>query len=480
MRLLSLGLLCCSTCWLMGQAPQPSAPSVTDLVNQLGSSSFRARETATKQLLEQGEQAVAPLTAALKHRDYEIRRRAEEILGQLTRQLDSALQTKPKLVKLDYKAQAINNVLADFKAKTGIPVKMEWPAGADQTRLVTVHTAELTPWEAFDALLEQAGLKEVFREEVTTEKTSPYAGYGYTPPLSPSSVPVWVTEGKATKLSGDRSSAVRVMVLPPTFSGHRIIRGSGQLKLALDVTPLASLGWNEVTSVQLSRAEEESGRPVTLSHRPASENINDTSEDDLRGRFFGGRVAFFRNYNYGYDSTPSQANTRLTSVMLRTNDRTMKKLRLFEGKVIGQVMLTNQVLGTVADMTKTNEKTIQAGTSTTISVVGYNKRPNGSVAVKIRQEMPSQWQMNQFGGMMRSYNPPDGNQFKYFDAEGKPVPQPYNMGSSASDDGMRYWTEVEWIFDKKTTNGPPVKLVVMGNKPKTLEIPFRLTDVILP
>jgi hypothetical protein len=39
---------------------------------------------------------------------------------------------------------------------------------------------------------------------------------------------------------------------------------------------------------------------------------------------------------------------------------------------------------------------------------------------------------------------------------------------------------VELVFAKRSDVGPPATLTVVGNKPATVEVPFRMTNVALP
>src|SRR5947209_19881194 len=89
----SLLLVCFAAGLLAALAVAPSSradpaegkPDVRDLMAQLGSEGFEARETATRRLMER-EDAAAALREALRSRDPEVARRAREILDALARQ----------------------------------------------------------------------------------------------------------------------------------------------------------------------------------------------------------------------------------------------------------------------------------------------------------------------------------------------------------------------------------------------------------
>ena len=51
------------------------------------------------------------------------------------------------------------------------------------------------------------------------------------------------------------------------------------------------------------------------------------------------------------------------------------------------------------------------------------------------------------------------------------------QSSSTTDDGIRQTAEVELVFAKRPEVGPPTTLTVIGSKPATVEVPFRMTNV---
>jgi hypothetical protein len=67
-----------------GDEPTPAEQAIGQLVAQLGDTSFAVREAATKRLMER-EDAIPALRRALKSRDSEVARRAQEILDALDR-----------------------------------------------------------------------------------------------------------------------------------------------------------------------------------------------------------------------------------------------------------------------------------------------------------------------------------------------------------------------------------------------------------
>jgi hypothetical protein len=71
-------------------------------------------------------------------------------------------------------------------------------------------------------------------------------------------------------------------------------------------------------------------------------------------------------------------------------------------------------------------------------------------------------------------------QMKFFDAQGKAIPTPGAISSSSMDNGVRQTSEFDLVFPKSTTVAAPIRLTVMGNKPVTVDLPFRFKNVVLP
>jgi len=477
------------------------------LVARLGADSFADREAASRELLKLGPAALDTLTAAAAvHPDPETRRRAADLAEQLRRSADAVTLLAPKTAKLDYDRVPLGAALADLRTRTGVPLTLDQNGVADPLRPVTVKTGELPAWEAVEAFCRAAGLREVFRETLPAGPEDPvtvrrgrrvaYSIPGQAPAPTAGQVPVVLADGKVAPLPGDRSTAVRVLALPAAFPGNRVIRGSGQMVLNLDVTPLPGLKWDDVATVRVQRAEDETGRPVTASHRPESRSQGFAGYEEViflggmqaQAVFMGGDFS-----TYPVLTGPPQPNPRVVPVTLRTDDRSVRSLRRFEGVVVGEITLTDQVLATISNLPRAAGATAFGPYETRYTLVDYRQSPDGQVRVKLRSEGPNPWTLQRLGrrgglgfnnGMLLedlSGMPGMGRaQFKFADAAGRPIPQPMMHGLPPTDDGIRQTSEVELVFARRAEVGPPVTLTVVGNKPATVEVPFRMTNVVLP
>ena len=480
-------------------------PSVEALVEKLGDPAFRAREDAGRQLLARGPVALPALERATTHPDNEVRARAADLADRLRRLDESARLVAPKTVRLDVVNVPLGTALADLKAKTGIPLALDPLRVADSLRPVTVRTGDVPAWEAVEAFCRAAGLREVFREDLAgpagrgTEmemlgQRRAYIAPTPQPAVTAGQVPVVLADGKPDRLPGDRATAVRVLALPPTFPGTRLIRGAGQVVLNLDVTPLPGLRWDDVTAVRVTKAEDETGRPVFTAHRTDGRSGGAQYEEVVFwGGVGAGQVVFLNGGDFAYGGAPSanRPNPRVVPVTLKTDDRAITTLKVFEGVVVGEVTIPNQPLATVDDLPRGSGMVVRGANDVNLSVASYDRQPDGQIAVKVRIDGPNPWAAQRLGrraglvingGMMWEGGVQSGatGRFQFADAAGGPIPTPPARLTSSSDDGVRQTAEYVFTFPRSLKDRPPARLVLVGDKAAAVEVPFRLTDVRLP
>ena len=168
-------------------------------------------------------------------------------------------------MKLEYKDLPLGTAVNDLRARTGLPLVLDATRVANPLRKVTCETADLPIWEALEAFCQAASLRELFVNDLEVPKPSGRRRGEFVPPPDPraDSVAIVLMDGTPDRLSGDRSTAVRVLALPPSFPGHKVTLGAGDCTLCLDVTPAAGLKWQEVISVKVSRVIDSSNRAGT-------------------------------------------------------------------------------------------------------------------------------------------------------------------------------------------------------------------------
>ena len=250
-------------------APTPPASSVSALITQLGSEQFAEREAASRALEKIGAAALPALQAAARSENPEVRSRAAQIIGKMRRATDSTSRIAARNVKLDYRDIPLGTAINDLRARTGLHLVLDGNRVSNPLRKVTCVTDEVPVWEAVELFCRAAELRELFAAELDVPKSANRRRGEFVPPPDPraDSVAVVLMDGKPERLPGERSTAVRVMALPPTFPGHKVSLGSGEYSFCLDVTPAPGLNWQEVVGIKVSRVVDSSGRLARAASR---------------------------------------------------------------------------------------------------------------------------------------------------------------------------------------------------------------------
>lgn len=481
------------TVGLAGESDTPAPPTpptavqiqIQALVDQLGSERFADREAAAAALEKMGPAVSEALqVAAIRHENPEVRERAAKLLIKLKRGVESTSRLVAKRVKLDYKNIPLGTAVNDLKARTGLPLVLDATRVANPLRPVTCETAELPVWEALEAFCVAANLRESFALELDVPRnTGPRRGY-VPPPQIPSAdaVPIVLIDGKPDRLPGDRSTAVRVLAMPPGFAGHKTHLGSGDVALCLDVTPVPGLGWQDISGVKISRLIDGAGRVGG-----AGIDKHPLPNFDPNGMVVFARPGVVMRFDMNGNAIPPEAiaNPRVVTVPLKLATTTARSIKRLEGAVYGEVQIPNQHLITVTDPKKNTSVWYSGPGELRCSVLEIKEatRPGEMSIMRVQLEFPSPWAVN---ARKRGFNPgwPEaprsgqGNTVQAFDAAGKPFPAANNGFTDMSDDGNLTMQTLQFSFRKEA--GLPAKLVVIGPKTVMVEVPFVLENVILP
>jgi hypothetical protein len=464
--------------------PVPTSTGISALIEQLGSDRYSDREAAAVALEKLGPAAIEALKTATNSEIPEIRERAAALLTKLKRLSDSSTRLAAKRVKLDYTDMPLGTAVNDLRARTGLNITLDPDRVANPLRKITCRTAELPVWQALEEFCTAAGLREAFRIDLDVPKsTAPRRGY-VPPPQPPGAdgVPIVLLDGVPVHLPGDRSTALRVLALPAGFPGHKTTLGTGEVTLAFDVTPAPGLGWQDVTGVKIGKVIDSSGRSGGAG---AEKNITPTSDPSGMVVFARPGVAMRFDINGNTIPPDSLSNPRVVTVPLKLGTSSAVSLRRLEGSIFGEIQVPNQPLITVENV-KQNTGTRFTGPGDvkfTVLEVKDPPGPGGLGMVKVTMESPSLWAVN---ARRRGWNPgwPEsprmgqGNRVEAFDAAGKPMTLSTSSFSDISDDGLVSIQTYTMTF--RAGQGTPTKLVVVGPKLMTVEVPFVMENVPLP
>ena len=126
------------------------------LVEGLGSSRYRERESAEAALTRLGREALSSLRAAVGAKDPEVRIRAAAILGRI----EGTLLVEPTSIAFDFRRATVAEAIRTINDRSGLDLRLQPDAGGggDEPSL-TLRTARPLPfWEGLDALCEAGGL----------------------------------------------------------------------------------------------------------------------------------------------------------------------------------------------------------------------------------------------------------------------------------------------------------------------------------
>ncbi len=469
-------------------AAVPPTPAIQTLIDQLGSDSFADREAASARLEKIGPPATEALRLATRSENPEIRDRAVSILARIQRVVDSNERLTAKRLALSYKNIPIGTAVNDLRLQTGLNLMLDPNRISNPLRLVTCETKELPVWEALEAFCIAAGLREVFATELDVPKQL-VTRRGYVPPPqipNADTIPVLLIDGKPDRLPGDRSTAVRILVLPPSFPGHKVTLGTGDVNLCLDVTPSPGIAWQDITGVKVTRVIDSAGR---FGGSGTEKNPPPTISEP-NGMVVFARPGVAMRLDATGNSVPPETlpNPRVFGLPLKVSTANATSLKRLEGVLFAEVHALNQQLITVTDP-KRNTNVVMSGPGELRSTILEVKEATGPGAlglIRVQLEYPSPWLINarRRGG---AWNPgwpepprtnTQANRVEFFDTAGKPFPVTSTGYTEMSDDGMVVIQIVQFNFSRES--GLPAKLVVVGPKSVLVQIPFALDNVPLP
>jgi hypothetical protein len=281
-------------------------------------------------------------------------------------------------------------------------------------------------------------------------------------------------DGKPSALPGSRSRAVRVLALPPSFSGHRVTLGNGEVEFCLDVTPQPGLNWQDAPAVRVTRLIDDEGRTGGAgSPAPRSDPLVPIGN--------GPRLA-----PLDCSACPPRPvqfpNPRVVRVPLRVATPSAKSLRVLEGCVIGEVLVPGQTLATITNPSASIDQPATGPNGLRVVVLGI-ETVGERVQVKVRSTVPSPWlaRLRQNNGAMWPEPPrAEGmtNQWKAFDAADRPIPSSTSDLLDVRDDGETLTTVYQVNYPRD--RGGPTRLCVVGPRTVVVEVPFRMENIPLP
>ncbi|HEY1861374.1 MAG TPA: hypothetical protein VGG61_13525, partial [Gemmataceae bacterium] len=487
---LGLSLTCADEAKPAPAKPDPAA--LAKLVAQLGGERFEDREAACEALDAFGPLALDALRKALISSDPEIHRRVLDLVERIEKRVESAELTQPKLVRLVYNDMPIAQAVQDIARKTGFMIQLDGDQTKVANRKITLDTGDVSFWQAVDQFCEKAGLVERGSMAIA-DNASPPAGSGeYASRVeylggvrgARSEMPLALLDGKPQAMPTYYGGAVRVRILPRAGqTGGAPKNPDGKTLLTVEISPEPKLGLRSILSVRIDRVLDERGNEL----KAPLPYICDSDEIiDLDGRL--GVV------NTNYVDGMGQRNDLSMRVPLRFPlPEGVKKLNEIHGSVAAEVLTAPAPLITMDNVLDAAGKTAEGKNGGSLKVLEVKRDDKGQVTLKITVDKPPMPQargggfggrvrMVRRGGMMVEEQPnavgAAGRILSLVDEKG----QAFKLTAADQKLDEQNLAIVEYQLTFQPTDGPamPTKLVYLGRRKTTIDVPFVLKDVPVP
>jgi hypothetical protein len=472
-------------------------PDLPRLLDQLGSSDFGERETASRALLDAGAAALPGLRRAAASQDPEVRRRASDLLRLVERRAEAARLLQPKQVRLVFRDTPVPEAVAEFARQTGFPIQLEGDTRNLANRRITLDTGAVPFWSAYDQFCGKAGVADpvLFADgdkrrgaQADHNNTVVYgrrrAIYYNSPNQNVNIGHLELVDGRAPELPTCLTGAVRVRVLPPHVPLPPVLLGSEERLLGLEVFPEPDLAWQGVIALHVTRAIDDRGRPLT---QPLP-YLGSPVENERQYGF----VRVWDPSGMGLESRPS--DPRHIPVRLRVGPSGARLIRDLEGRITAQVQTPLDTLLRIDDVTRSVGTVVPGRHGGWLKVIAVSRDAGGAVKVHGQmvyppsEEAPPSWMTNGLGGMnqMVFFMGPNGNMvevpnLELRDSRGIPfhrVEQNQGMPAPVVTDSKPH--EFHLTFQQRPGQTEPMQLVFIGRRTLLVDIPFSLRDVALP
>jgi hypothetical protein len=497
---LGLTLLCCAV-----SLAEPAAPvdrrDVARLIAELGSKHYKARQAATQALERLGESALALLQEAKEAENPEIRHRAEQLVEQIKREVESARLLEPMRLELAEKDVPLHQVVADLAARSGFSLQLGSLEPGAKERKVTVDTGETTFWEAFDQLTEKAGLVE--RGELLGNlmgdngpggnrvlRVRMQGGLlvvpdGTVTTANSRSQALVLVPGEATRRPTWYAGAVRIRAVPLP----RDLRPNARETLVLlEASPQPGLSWLGLVGDRVDVARDGAGRhlePVALAE---GEGIPGALV--LQNKFVARRT----------ENERTVLDLRYRPIRLKSASRASGVLAELKGVLTAQVQTPPEPRLTVDHLLQAGGKTVRGAKGEVLKLLQVSQQPDGSCRIHIDFEDPAgtvdqifaglpgrrgammvrarQVFVNNGAGLVTDPRFAESN-WSVVDKSGQPlrlVGRQDNFFRGGN--GVRYETTL--TYASRNGQSSADKLVYSSRRTVPIDIPFTLHNVPLP
>jgi hypothetical protein len=480
----------------------PEAREIERLVQQLGSGKFAEREAAQKALETIGPAALEALKKAASSDDAEVSRRANELIPLLERRAETEEAIRPKTVSLAIKDLTVPEAVKELQRVTGLPVKLAGDVQVLADRRVTFDLANVGVWEALDRFCIAANLMQELAEETPAgrpRQTQNFQGGNVNVIEYIGAAParnriIKLQAGKPASCPTAYVGALRIRAVPAASGDKTPAGGEGEVKLEIVAEP--GLYLRSTPKVRIDQAKDDKGQVATqlAPEERTAEAGQEIIIQQARGR---GQIvvqrAIIANGNNVILEELGAASGRgewahTQNVRFKLPDEPGQTLKLLKGVLHGQVTMPPQPLVTVDDPLEAAKKDnrLFKGKGLELKLVSATKQDNGTVRLSVElsgmnaaalafgaqiQAVP-----NVRGQLGVDLGFGDGQQLQLLDAEGKPYRLTGSQSAMQVNNGLAA-QQYSFTFAPPTEKSEPKKLVCVGSRQASVEVPFELKDV---
>jgi hypothetical protein len=473
-------------------APAENQPDISQLVRELGSQQFAARQTATRTLENVGGPALRELSKAAHGPDPEVRWRAAELSQRIARRMEAARLLESHPIHVIARDVPVVDALADFAKETGVSIKTVGNQLPITGKSVDLDIDAKSFWEALDQLCRQTGLAEVSLVSGQNQRgpTPTVADLGQTMAVRRMRDEMGIltdmqhgSSNEITLVARDPvdfptfySGAVRVRAVPARLFGMERPLADGP-RVLLDVAPQPHLAWRGVLEVRVGQAIDDRGQSLTQSLSRVRFGL-----DPVNAR------------NPGYTDIKLHVDgpvTQRIAIDLKPGEQPTTNLSRLEGSVIAQMQTPFEPIITVEPILRAAGRTFKTRDGLTLKIVNINREAEDRVRVQVSLQDPTATRVAFVG---RRALP--GNRMLLGNGQAimeTPTPSPWTSFSLLDDKGHRYSLrgvenrvqgqingvsqESSMTYVRNPGQGEPAKFVFSGQRTVIVEIPFKLKDV---
>ena len=201
---------------------------------------------------------------------------------------------------------------------------------------------------------------------------------------------ITLTDGKPAKLPSDYSSAVRVRALAKSDMFGKAAKE--QILLALQATPEPKIKWQNLVQVKINKAIDDQDQKLEQTTAPAIKSTDPTLPAGPGGFAPGApgpgagpagtsvAMPFRPGFGMLHQNIP---------VYLKKGSKESKSLKELSGVITAQVLAPAKAFITVEDVMKAAGKTITGTDGGSIKVIDVSKDKNGNITIRCEVEAPA-------------------------------------------------------------------------------------------